>query len=146
MRCADAPWWLLCALTVAAESLLPEAEQHVQTHTAISRLIKVLHPPDVLPIFLYHLWVRGGQQKSENGLKQSRMLHRKLNVLCGVKCAVPSPSSQAGQAKARCSCLLSATPPMWLSHCHPHLLLSSCLWAPVTFLNRCMIFSITPMY
>ena len=55
MRCADAPWWLLCALTVAAESLLPEAEQHVQTHTAISRLIKVLHPPDVLPIFLYHL-------------------------------------------------------------------------------------------
>lgn len=50
---------LVASLTGAAESLLSESEQHVLTHTTVSRLVIVLHPPDMLPIPLCHLWVRG---------------------------------------------------------------------------------------
>lgn len=52
---------------------------------------------------------------------------------------VQSPSVQAEQVKARCSCLPSPIPPEWQFHCHPHRSLSSCLWAPVQFQKHLLL-------
>lgn len=55
-RCMTAPkWWRSAVLTGAAESLLPKAKQHALAHTAVGRLVEVLHPPDVLSISFRHL-------------------------------------------------------------------------------------------
>lgn len=51
----SALWWW--DLTDAAESLLPEAEQHVGAHATVGRFVKMLHPPHVLPVLLDHLRV-----------------------------------------------------------------------------------------
>ena len=37
-------------LTWAAESLLPQSDQHVETQVAVGRLVEVLQPPHVLPV------------------------------------------------------------------------------------------------
>ena len=70
MRYTCAPWWLR-ALTGAAESLLAEAEQHALTHAAVGRQVKVLHPPNMLPIPLCHLWVKGrGKDIKQDFIKE----------------------------------------------------------------------------
>lgn len=58
VRCTAAPCWQPGALTGAAETLFSEAKQHVLTHAAVGRLVKVLQPPDMLAVSLSHLWVR----------------------------------------------------------------------------------------
>lgn len=60
--CTTAPCWQPGALTGAAETLFSEAEQHVLTHAAVGRLVKVLQPPDMLAVSLSHLWVRRRQE------------------------------------------------------------------------------------
>lgn len=68
LKCMAAPCRWLWVLTGAAEALLPEAEQHALTHAAVRRLVKVLHPPNVLPIPLCHLRVR----RRQNGFKGNK--------------------------------------------------------------------------
>ena len=58
VRYTSAPCWRPGALTSAAEALFSEAQQHALTHAAVGRLVKVLHPPDMLAIPLRYLYVR----------------------------------------------------------------------------------------
>lgn len=43
------------SLTRAAQSLLPQSDQHVETQVAVGRLVEVLQPPHVLPVVLHVL-------------------------------------------------------------------------------------------
>lgn len=58
-----APCCQLWAPTGAAESLLPEAKEHVVTQTAVSWFVEVFHPPYMLSILLRHLWGKGSKMK-----------------------------------------------------------------------------------
>lgn len=45
-------------LTGAAESLLPESNQHVETQVTVGRLVEVLQSPHMLPVVFYILQKR----------------------------------------------------------------------------------------
>lgn len=133
-RSLASPWWQLWALTVAAESLLPKAEQHALTHAAVGWLVKMLHRPYVLPILFRHLLgIRENNSSWSDLLVKSRQFNKERKDC--IKCFFFSPSAPAEQVKVHCSCLPSATPPEWRCHYHPHQSLSSCLWAPVPSQN-----------
>ena len=55
-----APCCLFCALTGAAEPLLPQTQQHVLTHIAVGWFVEMLHSPDMLTIPLCFLTEREG--------------------------------------------------------------------------------------
>lgn len=67
-----APCCQLWAPTGAAESLLPEAEEHVVTQTAVSWFVEVFHPPYMLSILLRHLWGKGQKWKGLSQRKNSQ--------------------------------------------------------------------------
>lgn len=76
-RSLASPWWRLWALTVAAESLLPKAEQHALTHAAVGWLVKMLHCPYVLPILFRHLLgIRENNSSWSDLLVKSRQFNK----------------------------------------------------------------------
>lgn len=54
-RCMAAPCRWLWALTGATESLLPQPEKHALANAAVCWLVKMFHPPNMLPVPLCHL-------------------------------------------------------------------------------------------
>lgn len=57
--CSVTLFWCVQGLTGAAQSLLPQTQQHALAHVAINRLVEMFHPPKVLAVLLGHLVVEG---------------------------------------------------------------------------------------
>lgn len=85
--CTSAPCWRPGALTAAAESLFAEAQQHALAHAAVGRLVKVLHPPDVLAVPLRNLEVWGEDLK-----KEKANIQRSISAAKTTNCCEESPT------------------------------------------------------
>ena len=57
--CSVTLFWCAQVLTGAAQSLLPQTQQHALAHVAVNRLVEMFHPPKMLAVLLGHLVVEG---------------------------------------------------------------------------------------